>query len=445
MSIRILIVDDEEPFRRLLNKELGRKGFITETAEDGRAALKMLKETSFDVVLLDIMMPGMDGMSMLKKMRSDPASPAIVVITGKATVDTAVEAMKNGAYDYLTKPYKLEELIIIINRAYDQKTLRIENQLLQQELQRKEGGFEFIGKSRSHKDLLKFIDKISSTDSTVLVLGESGTGKELVANHIWKKSRRSNRPFIALNCSTFSETLMESEIFGHEKGAFTSAFKVKRGLVETAHGGTLFLDEIGEMPPGLQAKILRFLDSGEFRRVGGNKNLRADVRIIAASNRDLEKAIEKGDFRQDLYFRLNVLKMNMTPLRDRRDDIEPLATYFLDKFRSLYGKSVGGFDKSSMKMLHNYDWPGNVRELENVIERAVILCESDLITNDDFIIPSSSPGQVNEEIPRLKEIEKEHIKKVLERTGGNRSQASKLLGLDRKTLYLKLKKYGLEA
>ncbi|MFW9805093.1 MAG: sigma-54 interaction domain-containing protein, partial [Candidatus Thorarchaeota archaeon] len=287
--------------------------------------------------------------------------------------------------------------------------------------------------------------KIAPTDSNVLIQGESGTGKELAANYIWKKSKRRTNPFIALNCSTFAENLMESELFGHEKGAFTDAYKVKHGLVEAADEGTLFLDEIGEMPAGLQAKLLRFLDAGEFRRVGGNKNLKSDVRVIAATNKDLEGLVGEGSFREDLYYRLNVIKVELPPLRERKDDIVPLANYFLEKYTKKNTKNIKGFDGGSIQLLSGYDWPGNIRELENVIERAVILCGTDTITSDDFVISSKPTLTDQGEFPQLKDIEKEYILKVLEKTGWNRSKASKLLGLDRKTLYHKLKKYGIEA
>ncbi len=445
MTIRILIVDDEEPFRRLLKKELHRKGFVTDTAENGTVALEKLKDTSFDVILLDIIMPGMDGISLMKKMKNDPASPAIIAITGNATIDTAVEAMKNGAYDYISKPYKLEELVIVINRAFEQRKLRTENELFHHELTRSDLPSGFVGRGTHFDELMNLIDKIAPTDSSVLIQGESGTGKELVANMIWTKSERKQLPMIALNCSTFSENLMESELFGHEKGAFTSAFKVKHGLVETANESTLFLDEIGEMPIGLQAKLLRFLDAGEFRRVGGNKTLRSDVRVIAATNKALGEEIQKGRFREDLFYRLNVLTITLLPLRERKKDIGSLANHFLDKYKKKVGKTVHTIDRKVLTILEQYDWPGNVRELENVVERAVILCDDTTITTDDVVIPSRASAEVGDELPPLKEIEKDYILKVLEKTGGNRSQASRLLGLDRKTLYMKLKKYGLES
>jgi len=440
MSVNILVVDDEEPVRRLLKKELSRKGYNTDTARDGSEALEKLKEGYFDIMLLDIVMPGMDGISLLKKLKGDPYSPASIVLTGKATIDTAVEAMKNGAYDYISKPYKLEELNIVIERAYEQRKLRIENKLLQQELARRETPDDFIGKSPAHKKVLSMIEKIAPTDSTVLIMGESGTGKELVANHIWQKSRRSGRPFIALNCATFSENLMESELFGHEKGAFTSAYKIKYGLVESAHEGTLFLDEIAELPLALQAKLLRFLDSGEFRRVGGTKPFKADVRLIAATNKNLEDVMARGGFREDLYYRLNVLTILIPPLRERKEDIEPLANYFLRKYEAKVGRSIKGFSPGALDALRPYDWPGNIRELENVMERAVILCEGDVITARDLSVPQKPdggrPGQ-------LQEMEREAVIKALEEAGGNQTKASRLLGIDRKTLYLKLKKYGL--
>ena len=443
MNIQILIVDDEEPFRRLLKKELGRKGFYTDTAEEGNAALGKLMGSAFDIVLLDIDMPGMDGISLLKKMKTDPASPAVIVITGKATVDTAVEAMKDGAYDYLSKPYKLDELLIVINRAYEQRKLSLENQLLQKELARREAPDDFVGASPKFREIMDFMDKIAPTDSTVLISGESGTGKELVAHYIWERSNRNARSFIALNCCTLLENLMESELFGHEKGAFTNACDVKNGLVETAEGGTLFLDEIGEMPVALQAKLLRFLDSGEFRRVGANKTLQADVRIITATNRNLSEAIKRGNFREDLFYRLNVINIEIPPLRERKEDIKLLAEYFIGKYGRKISKDITAIAPEAAEILFNYDWPGNVRELENVIERAVILCESDVITGEYLAVTGNALPERRDGFPKLQEIEKDYILTVLKQTGGNQTKASKLLGVDRKTLYHKLKRYGI--
>ena len=441
--IRILVVDDEEPLRRLLKKELARKGFHADAAPDGEEALRLLKGNPFDVILLDILMPGMDGITFMKKIKKDSSSPAIIVLTGGATVETAVEAMKNGAYDYLTKPYKLDELIILINRAYEFGQLKIKNQLLEQELVRKESPFEFVCKSRQLKDILALIKKIAPADSPVFIQGESGTGKELVANTIWHYSRRNNSPVIALNCANLSENLIESEIFGHEKGAFTDAFQTKYGLVEVADKGTLFLDEIAEMPLTLQAKLLRFLDSGEFRRVGGNKILNVDVRVIAATNKELKDFIKAGRFREDLYYRLNVINITIPPLRERKEDIPELADYFLKKYSRKLSKDIRGFNSEAAGMLHNYQWPGNVRELENVIERAVIVCDSNKIRLEDLSIPAAYAATEKGAVQSLEDMEKEYILRVLKDANGNQSKASHVLGIDRKTLYLKLKKYGI--
>ncbi|MEK6672003.1 MAG: sigma-54 dependent transcriptional regulator [Nitrospirota bacterium] len=443
--IKVLVVDDEEPLRRLLKKELARKGFLVDAASDGDAALKMLGEDVYDVVLVDIVMPGMDGISLIKKIKEDPDPPTVIVLTGKATVETAVEAMKNGAFDYFTKPYKLDELIIVINRAYEFGKTVLKNQLLQQELVRKESPVEFISRSRQLNDILALIKKVAPTDSTAFIHGESGTGKELIANTIWHHSRRSSLPFIALNCATLSENLIESELFGHEKGAFTNAFQTKHGIVEVADRGTLFLDEIGEMPISLQAKLLRFLDSGEFRRVGSNKTLKVDVRVIAATNKDLSGLIKSGEFREDLFYRLNVINITIPPLRERKEDITDLSAYFLKKYSRRTSKDINGFEQEVVDALGEYHWPGNVRELENVIERAVILCDSDRIGIDDISLPAAAASHGNEGADKsLEGIEKDYILKVLREANGNQSIASQILGIDRKTLYLKLKKYGIK-
>ncbi|MDA8171248.1 MAG: sigma-54 dependent transcriptional regulator [Nitrospiraceae bacterium] len=455
--IRILAVDDEEPFRRLLKRELARKGFYVEVASDGNEALSLLKENAYDIILLDIVMPGEDGISLMKKMKGDPSAPVIIVLTGRATVQTAVAAMKEGAYDYLTKPCKLDELVIIINRAYDYGKLSIKNRLLEQELVRKESSGRFVYKSRQLEEVVSFIKKIAPTDSPVFIQGESGTGKELAANLIWRFSRRSEAPFIALNCASLSEGLMESELFGHEKGAFTNAYKMKHGIVEVADKGTLFLDEIGEMSLKLQAKLLRFLDSGEFRRVGGDKNLHVDVRVVAATNRDFSTLIKDGLFREDLYYRLNVFSITIPPLRQRPEDIRELAGYFLEKFSRQFSKSVTGIDGQALQALMDYQWPGNVRELENIMERAVILCDSASIGAQNLLIPeapeaggghnpSPDPSLFLNPSPQpsLEEMEKNYILRVLQAANGNQSKTSQILGIDRKTLYLKLKKYGVE-
>jgi len=440
----ILVVDDEEPFRRLLKNELARKGYAVSVASDGGEALRLMRENTFDATLLDVVMPGVDGLSLMKKLKEDPSAPPIIVLTGRATVETAVEAMKNGAYDYLTKPYKLDELVIVVDRACEYGRLSVKSKLLEQELVRKESPFEFVGTSRQLKDILALIRKVAPTDSPVYIQGESGTGKELVANTVWHYSKRKDTPFIALNCASLSESLIESEIFGHEKGAFTSAYQLKRGLVEVADTGTLFLDEIGEMPIGLQAKLLRFLDSGEFRRVGGNKALTVDVRLIAATNKDLPGMIKKGAFREDLYYRLNVINITLPPLRERKEDIAALARHFLKQYAKKLEKSITDLTPDALELLAGYHWPGNVRELENVVERAVILCESNLLGAEDLSVPTPAVIAELGTNPSLEEMEKNYILRVLKEANGNQSKASQLLGIDRKTLYLKLKKYGIQ-
>ena len=441
--VRILAIDDEEPMRRLLMKELPRKGFSVETAPDGDTAFELIKINTYDVVLLDIVMPGIDGISLMKKIRQDPAAPVIIVLTGRATVETAVEAMKHGAYDYLTKPYKLDELVIIINRAFEFGQLTKKTQLLQQELVRQEIPSDIIATSPQFRGILSLIRKIAPTDSTVLIQGESGTGKELIANTVWQHSKRRDLPFIALNCAAFSENLIESELFGHEKGAFTNAYQAKHGLVEVAHKGTLFLDEIAEMPLGLQANLLRFLDSGEYRRVGGNKVLTVDTRVIAATNKSLSDLVASGRFREDLYYRLNVINITIPPLRDRKEDIPELSAFFLKKYSLKLSKSISGFAPGVLDILNAYDWPGNVRELENIIERAVILCDSEKIGKEDIALPVVHARKNNRANPSLEDMERDHILKILRETDGNQSKASQMLGIDRKTLYLKLKKYGI--
>jgi DNA-binding NtrC family response regulator len=445
--IRVLVVDDEEPFRRLLKRELGRKGYVVEVAADGAEALAKLGEQAFDVILLDIVMPGMDGLATMKRLREDAASPAIIVLTGRATVETAVEAMKSGAFDYLTKPYKLDELIVLVDRAHEYRALRIKNQLLEEELVRQETSSDFVGSSRQLGEVQTLIRKAAPTDSPVLILGESGTGKELVANTIWRGSLRRDSPLIPLNCATFSESLVESELFGHEKGAFTSAVAVKHGLVEVADKGTLFLDEIGELPLALQPKLLRFLDTGEYRRVGGNRALGVDVRVIAATNQDLRSLVAAGRFREDLYYRLAVITVVVPPLRERREDIPELARHFLRRYGRRRPGAARDFSAAALAALGSYGWPGNVRELENVVERAVILSEGELIEPGDLAIPEPAAaragGPGSAAVGSLEEIEREHILRVLRESGGNQSRAAQLLGIDRKTLYLKLKKYGL--
>lgn len=447
--VRVLAVDDEEPFRRLLKRELTRKGIYLETAANGAEALERLSQEPYDVMLLDLVMPGIDGLEVLKKIKENPSAPTVIVITGNASVGTAVEAMRWGAFDYLSKPYKLDELKIVIDRAYDFNLLTRKNEILQQELDRNaDTSNEIVGNSPAIRQVLSLVRKVAPTDSTVLITGESGTGKELVAAAIRKLSKRSGAPFTALNCATLAGQLIESELFGHERGAFTDAYKTKYGIVEAADKGTLFLDEVGELPLELQVKLLRFLDSGEFRRVGGTHSLKADVRLIAATNRDLGLMIQAGTFREDLYYRLKVFNITVPPLRGRTEDIPELAAFFLQRSARKLSKNVKTFSASAMAMLLAYHWPGNVRELEHEVERAVILAESDIIEAHDLsLAPSGQSAKPSHAQPEpyvpLEEVEREYIRRVLDETGGNQSMASRILGINRKTLYLKMKRYGL--
>ncbi len=442
--IRVFVIDDEEHFRKLLKKELARKGFEVDAAADGESALRELKKKSYDVILLDIVMPGMDGVSFMKKLKGDPAAPAIIVLSGKATIETAVEAMKNGAYDYLSKPYKLDELEILIGRAYEYGKLDRQSRMFRQELIRKESPAAMIGSSIRFRDLMSLVMKIAPTDSTALIIGESGTGKELVANTIWRNSSRSDMPFTVLNCAALSDSIIESELFGHEKGAFTTAYQTKYGIVEVADRGTLFLDEIAEFPLQLQAKLLRFLDSGEFRRVGGTKPLNADVRVIAATNKTLEEVVRRGKFREDLFYRLNVINITVPPLRERKEDIPELAEHFMQKYSPRIGKEVKRISSEALEKMNAYQWPGNIRELENVIERAVILSDAEEIGSEDLSIPETF-SSIHSSSEMLEDVEKEHIRRVLRETGGNKSKASEILGINRKTLHLKLKKFGIDS
>ncbi len=441
--IRVFVIDDEEHFRKLLKKELARKGFEVDVAADGRTALKELKKKSYDVILLDIVMPGMDGISFMKRLKGDPAAPAIIVLTGKATIETAVEAMKNGAYDYLSKPYKLDELEILIGRAYEYGKLNRQSSMFRQELIRKESPSRMVGSSKRFRNLMSLVMKVAPTDSTALIIGESGTGKELIANTVWQHSNRSDMPFTVLNCAALSESIIESELFGHEKGAFTTAYQTKYGIVEVADRGTLFLDEIAEFPLQLQAKLLRFLDSGEFRRVGGNKPLSVDVRLIAATNKNLQELVRQGKFREDLFYRLNVINIAVPPLRERKEDITELAAHFMQKYSVRFGKEVKRLSTEALEKMNAYDWPGNIRELENEIERAVILSDGEEIGPEDLSIPIALHARPSSS-DMLEDIEKEHIKRVFAETGGNKSKASEILGINRKTLHLKLKKYGID-
>lgn len=439
---RLLIVEDEEPYRHLLCSRLGEKGYAVAGFRSGEEALAT--EEEWDVALVDLRLPGMHGLELLKKLKEASPALAVLILTGQATVDTAIEAMKLGALDYLAKPCKLAELEVVIRKAYEHVTLERENRLLKAELHRHEGEVPLIGRSPAMQAVVRLVEKVAPTDSTVLIVGESGTGKEVIARALHGMSARALKPFIAVNCAALSESLLENELFGHEKGAFTGATERTSGLFEAADGGTLLLDEMGDMPLTLQAKLLRVLDVGEFSRVGSTKTLKADVRVLSATNKDLRQRIEQGLFRDDLLYRLNVVTIVLPPLRERREDIPLLVQHFLERLARRRGVEVA-VTEEALAALMCYPWPGNVRELANVIERAVILCSDGCITLRDLSLaphlPNGEGGRNGKKRPSLEEVERAYIAQVLREEQGNKTRAAKELGISLRNLYRKVEYY----
>ena len=444
----ILIIDDEETMRDSCRQTLSRDGNRVEVAEDGSKGLSLLGTESFDLVILDLKMPGLSGMEVLKRIKKDDPEVVVIVITGYATVESAVEAMKRGAYDFIPKPFTPDSLRVIVKRALDRRELALENVLLRDELK---AGFEpgvIIGQSKSMKEVEQLVQKVGPTDTTVLIAGESGTGKELVARAIHRYSGRTDKPFVAVDCGSLVENLFESELFGHVKGSFTGATATKYGRFELANGGTLFFDEIGNLSINIQTKLLRVLQEREVTKVGCSQVIKVDVRIVAATNKDLQKAVKAGTFREDLFYRLSVVPITLPALCERRDDIPLLASYFLQKYNKKRKKNIRAISDRAMKALFEYDWPGNVRELENAIERAVVLAEDDVISPSELLYyglsvetPSRSDAGKSQ---RLVDVEKEHIAKTLKMLNGHRGKTAERLGIDRKTLRSKLKKHGIE-
>ena len=448
VSIKLLIAEDEKNLGLVLQKELVRLGHEVTLVHDGEAAMRAARETDFEVALLDIMMPVMGGIEVLRELRQQEQPPEVLMMTGHATVETALQAMKLGAYDYLTKPCHIRELEAILSKAYEKRQLRRENLILQSRLTYKEKAPDIIVNSKKMNDVMSLVRKVATTNAIVLVTGESGTGKELVANTIHRFSLRGGGPFIDISCAAIQETLLESELFGYEPGAFTGARKRKLGLLELAHGGTLFLDEIGEMSLTLQSKLLRVLETQSFFRVGGTKKVEVDVRIIAATNRELDESVASGRFRSDLLFRINNFTIKLPPLRDRPEDIPPLAEHFLAR---VAGGNTRHLGSEAMQVLMNYSWPGNVREMKNVIERAVILSSGDELLPEDLPlelrthIASKAPLSNGHDYQpaNLDELKKKQIISVLEQTGWHQGKASEILGISPSTLYRQLKSYGL--
>jgi len=450
---KVLIVDDELGTRESL-KMILKKDYEVLLAKDAEEAFIKIKEHSPDVVLLDILLPDLDGLKVLERIKQNDPEIIVIMITATKTVKTAVEAMKLGAHDYITKPFDLDELRLIVSRSISTKALKEENKRLWEEIDKSYSFGNIIGKSKGMKEIYKMIRQIANSKSTVLIMGESGTGKELISRAIHYNSNRKNFPFITINCAAIPETLIESELFGHEKGAFTDAIRTKKGLFEEADGGTLFLDEIGELSLTTQAKILRFLEEKEFNRVGGSKMIKVDVRLITATNKDLIQLIKKGGFREDLYYRINVVPIILPPLRERKEDIPLLVDHFIKKFNEENHKNVKGVQPEALELMINYEWPGNVRELENLMERVIALTPNEYIQPKELpfsLVNVSKSNGLKEsilsgQIPFLKaeeEFEKEVILDALKRSNNVQSHAAAILGISRRILKYKMDKLGI--
>lgn len=446
MNFTILIIDDEKNIREGLSAALELDGYSVKLAANGAEGLALIEKGDIDLVITDLRMPGISGEEVLAKVRGESPGIPVIVLTGHGSIDTAVDAMRNGAYDFLTKPLSLDRLSLIVKRALAGRELEIRHSSLQQELDAKTSFESIIGKSTEMQRIFQMVRKAASTKAAVLITGESGTGKELIANALHNLSLRKDNPFIKVHCAALSETLLESELFGHEKGAFTGAVAQKRGRFELANTGTIFLDEIGEINQNVQIKILRVLQDKRFERVGGEETLEVDVRVIAATNRNLEEEIAQGRFREDLFYRLNVVHIQVPPLRDRKDDIPLMLNAFLDEFNRENNKSITGFDARSRSALYKYDWPGNIRQLRNCVESAVVMCSGNEITLED--LPPTVRGAAESNVIQvpvgitMAEAEKIIIQQNLASNQGNKTKTADILGIGRKTLHRKLEEYG---
>ncbi|MEE9911344.1 MAG: sigma-54 dependent transcriptional regulator [Deltaproteobacteria bacterium] len=452
-KLDILIVDDDLAHRVMLKKLIGGWGYHVFEADDGAAAIEEVRKRTFDLILMDIRMVKVSGIEALEEIKQIAPAIPVVIMTAYASVETAVSALKKGAYDYLTKPLDFDELQIVIARATEHSLLKKENEYLKERLGEKFERQNIIGQSAVMVRLLGIVEQVAATEATILITGESGTGKEVIANAIHANSNRKQAPFVKINCAALTETLLESELFGHEKGAFTGADRKREGKFLQAEGGSIFLDEVSEMSPAMQVKLLRVLQERELTRVGGSEVIKVDVRVIAASNRDLKKEIQQGRFREDLFYRLNVVALEVPPLRERPEDIPLMAQHFLESFARRNAKSISGFTPQAMQKLVQYTWPGNVRELMNAVERAVVLSRADTVGADELVFPmadqcpsrdammAAHPPAGGSENLALTEVEKRSILEALQKAGGNKSEAARRLGITRKTLRKKLTKY----
>lgn len=439
--MKILITDDDKNLRKVLINELTDQGFDLTATDSGTDAITCLESQDYDVLILDLSMPGLSGIEVLKKMKTLEMSTEVIILTGHATVSTAVEAMKLGAYDYLTKPFKMDELKAIIEKAYEKKTLRSENLILRTQIRRQAESPKIITRNPVMLEILETVRKVAISNFPVLICGESGAGKELIAKSIHVASERYEGPFLPINCGAIPEHMLESELFGHEKGAYTGAHERKLGLLEIANNGILFLDEIGELSPQLQGKLLRVIETKAFFRVGGLREIKVNVKFVSATNKDIKAEVDGGRFRTDLYYRISALTINVPPLKERREDIPLLVDYFIKIEPSFRHKK---FSQEALDIVSGYSWPGNVRELQNVVHRVLLLSEGDVVSRDDLPSDLTAGGRPTHG-RRLEEVEREHILSVLQDVGGQRGKAAEILGIDPKTLYRKLLSYGMRA
>lgn len=464
---RVLIIDDEEAMRDSCQRALAKEGLEVTTVADGPAALRLIDKWAYDLIIIDLVIPGADGLDILKKIKENDQEAVVIVISGYGTVQSAVEAMKLGAYDFLAKPFTPNDLRKMVTQALEKRRLALENLYLRQELEKQRHRTQILSRSAAMRQVMEMVERVAPTDATVLLTGESGTGKSLIARRIHELSPRSTRPFVAVDCGTLVETLFESELFGHAKGAFTGADHSKVGKFELAHTGTIFFDEISNINLDVQAKLLKAVEERVISPVGSHRTIKVDVRIIAATNKDLQGAISRGRFREDLFYRLDVVSIHIPPLRERREDVPALINFFLKLYNQRLNGQVEGLSPKAMKILLDYDWPGNVRELSNLMERLVVLGRRGVLQHDDLaffgwrdterptpvndsgrpptVMDSERPAVVEEDIGlTLNEAERVHIGKVLQRFQGRKAETAQALGIDRKTLREKIKKYELE-